>query len=646
MIRLHFVKYQTRRNLPPRYILFLERDLETRVIVSDRAYIRNLSYNELRVVMTEKEDNALKLEWDLNTGCYATVFKAANSENQVHDCFKSVISLMQNKRFHVVDIIFPHNTLGIPLQTHVNALLYELKGLRDSVDQVNVINRSKKQPTRHNYIKVVRLFITSDEYCAFENEYASSNRRNDGSGPVCQMTDKCAFPFMVEVVGSKPNVKDVMKTVMQDMSSIEAILKFTIKIKHREFEQAMKKLKKMQSDQSKENQLVVTVDKKMFLVTCEGKKSLIDKAKEELEKYKETEICLEMNEDDYTALLYITSEDTWRGDVRHFSYAKGKATLQLETSANVEMLANCIESEINKIHQLASSEVVPPKKFQDQFSTLQSEIEDVEQGIFCFLSNDKSKIIIKASKYEQAQQAKYMVEVNLGMVQQGGGRRNRKFASPDEIGPGPVASQSSSSEVTIRGGINFKTREGILVYVYSTGIGNLKVDTLVNAANRDLMHGGGIAYHISSAAGYALDKECDDYVQLNGPLSVGTCCSTTAGNLPYKSIIHAVGPMWHSYQHDRKQHCLDDLKKTIFSALEEAGSHKFRSIAIPSISSGIFGVPKELCAKQYFRAVVEYSRSSPSSSVREIHFIDKDRGMCNLVQKTFEKEFGYKGQQM
>ncbi|CAG2254033.1 unnamed protein product [Mytilus edulis] len=261
--------------------------------------------------MTESKDNALKLEWDLNTGCYATVFKAANTENQVHDCFKSVISLMQNKRFHVVDIIFPHNTLGIPLQTHVNALLYELKGLRDSVDQVNVINRSKKQPTRHNYIKVVRLFITSDEYCAFENEYASSNRRND------------------EVVGSKPNVKDVMKTVMQDMSSIEAILKFTIKIKHREFEQAMKKLKKMQSDQSKENQLVVTVDKKMSLVTCEGKKSLIDKAKEELEKYKETEICLEMNEDDYTALLYITSEDTWRGgmfDIFHMQREKPRSS--------------------------------------------------------------------------------------------------------------------------------------------------------------------------------------------------------------------------------------------------------------------------------------------------------------------------------
>ncbi|XP_071145629.1 macro domain-containing protein lmo2759-like [Mytilus edulis] len=237
-------------------------------------------------------------------------------------------------------------------------------------------------------------------------------------------------------------------------------------------------------------------------------------------------------------------------------------------------------------------------------------------------------------------------DYNKAKVQQVGVRGNRKFASPDEVGPGPVFSPSSTSDLTISGGMTFKTKEGIKIFVYSAGIGNLKVETLVNAANDNLMHGGGIAYHISSAAGYALDKECDDYVQYNGPLSVGTCCSTTAGQLPYKSIIYAVGPKWYSYQHDRKHHCLDDLKKTILSALEEAELCKFRSIAIPSISSGIFGVPKELCAKQYFRAVVEYSRSSPSSSVREIHFIDKDKGMCNLVQKTFEKEFGYKGQQM
>lgn len=358
-------------------------------------------------------------------------------------------------------------------------------------------------------------------------------------------------------------------------------MKLELKIKQNQLKEAKKKLKKLKDSGPK-----FSLDEDSCSIMFEGTKSQINKAKKDLENFQELEICLAMNEEDFTALLYITSEDQWRLHLRHPSYSKGKAIFQMEPSANLEKLTRCIESELNNIHQLATSEVVPPQRFQDQFSTLQSEVEDVEQGIFCFLSNDKSKIIIKASKYEQAQQAKYMVEVNLGMVQQGGGRRNRKFASPDEIGPGPVSSPSSSTEVTIRGGLNFKTREGILVYVYSAGIGNLKVDTLVNAANRDLMHGGGIAYHISSAAGYALDKECDNYVQSNGPLSVGTCCSTTAGNLPYKSIIHAVGPMWHSYQHDRKQHCLDDLKKTILSALEEAESCKFRSIAIPSISSG------------------------------------------------------------
>ena len=187
----------------------------------------------------------------------------------------------------------------------------------------------------------------------------------------------------------------------------------------------------------------------------------------------------------------------------------------------------------------------------------------------------------------QVQQAKYMTEVHLGMVQQSAGRRNRKIASPDDYGAaGPSLSQSSVSDPSVKDGVCFTTKEGIKIYVYCAGIGHLKVDVLVNAANKDLQHGGGIAYHISRAAGYDFDKECDDYIRDHGPLDVGTCCSTKAGKLPYHSIIHAVGPMWHSYQHDQKHKCLDDLKMTILSALKEAARYHYKSIAIPSISSG------------------------------------------------------------
>ncbi|CAC5395810.1 PARP10_14_15 [Mytilus coruscus] len=509
-------KEKTEFHVPPKHVMLVEKDLETRIIISDRNYYSGLHYKELRIVISEKDD------------------------------------------------------CGVPLQKHVDILRNELRAHSDSIEQFNIKNTGMKKSLKVNYIKTVRLFVMSDEYCAFVNDIANSNKKKDGLGALYHISDKCAFPFLIEVIGQKKDTKEVMKIVKHDISPIEATMKFDIKIKQNQLKEAKKKLKKLKDSGPK-----FSLDEDSFSITCEGTKSQINKAKKELENFQELEVCLAMNEDDFTALLYITSEDHWRLHLRQSTYSKGKAIFQIEPSGNIEKLTHCIESELNNIHQLATSEVVPPQKFQDQFSTLQSEVEDVEQGIFCFLSLDKSKIIIKTSKYEQAQQAKYMVEVNLGMVQQGGGRRNRKFASPDEVGPGPVAtSSSSSSELTIKwtfenGKCSKPLQEIVQVHYYSAGpIGNLKVDTLVNAANRDLMHGGGIAYHISNAAGYVLDKECDDYVQSNGPLSIGKCCSTTAGNLPYKSIIHAVGPMWHSYQHDRKQSCLYDLKMTILSALE------------------------------------------------------------------------------
>lgn len=61
------------------------------------------------------------------------------------------------------------------------------------------------------------------------------------------------------------------------------------------------------------------------------------------------------------------------------------------------------------------------------------------------------------------------------MVQQGGGRRNKTVASPDEVGPGPGFSPQSSSDLTMREKMTFKTKEGIKIFVYSTGIANFKL---------------------------------------------------------------------------------------------------------------------------------------------------------------------------
>jgi len=70
------------------------------------------------------------------------------------------------------------------------------------------------------------------------------------------------------------------------------------------------------------------------------------------------------------------------------------------------------------------------------------------------------------------------------------------------------------------------------------------VDAIVNAANGRLAHGGGVAGIISRAAGPALQAECDRLVAAGGPLAAGSAVVTGAGALPFKGVIHAVGPRY------------------------------------------------------------------------------------------------------
>lgn len=205
---------------------------------------------------------------------------------------------------------------------------------------------------------------------------------------------------------------------------------------------------------------------KSFEITCEGPQSLVNTAKKDFENYVETEICFDMAEDDFRALLYITSEELWRGDITLCKYTKGKTVFQINKSAHLKSILDIIDNKLHKIQSLAAAEVIPPGRFIEQFRTLQQEVEDIGSGIYCFLSADEKRIIIKAVNYEQAQQAKYMVKVNLGMVQHGGGRWNRTFASPDKDYRGPVASPSITNELSMKGEINFKTRDGNILYSF------------------------------------------------------------------------------------------------------------------------------------------------------------------------------------
>ncbi len=126
------------------------------------------------------------------------------------------------------------------------------------------------------------------------------------------------------------------------------------------------------------------------------------------------------------------------------------------------------------------------------------------------------------------------------------------------------------------------------------------VDAIVNPANSGLAHGGGLAAQISRQAGSSLDKEGDRLIAEKGLLEVCAAVATTAGRLPYKAVIHAVGPRYGCGDEQAK------IEKTIVNCLQLAEEKGFQSIALPAISSGIFAVPKEICAAAFKNAIAAY----------------------------------------
>jgi O-acetyl-ADP-ribose deacetylase (regulator of RNase III) len=132
------------------------------------------------------------------------------------------------------------------------------------------------------------------------------------------------------------------------------------------------------------------------------------------------------------------------------------------------------------------------------------------------------------------------------------------------------------------------------------------VDAIVNAANGHLAHGGGVAGIISRAAGPAFQQECDFLIKKQGPLATGSAVVTAAGKLPFKGVIHAVGPRQGEGDEEKK------LFNALISAFNRAGEHGWQSVSFPAVSSGIFAVPLDICARAYLKA----ARASPVCNVR------------------------------
>lgn len=137
---------------------------------------------------------------------------------------------------------------------------------------------------------------------------------------------------------------------------------------------------------------------------------------------------------------------------------------------------------------------------------------------------------------------------------------------------------------------------GTLFELVQGDITELDTDAIVNAANSALQLGAGVAGAIRAKGGPSVQAECDRI----GGCPLGGAVITGGGNLKAKYVIHAVGPRYGIDPAPEK-----NLKSAIIRSLEVADNHGLKSIAIPAVSTGIYGYPLEDAAEAVISAILE-----------------------------------------
>lgn len=163
--------------------------------------------------------------------------------------------------------------------------------------------------------------------------------------------------------------------------------------------------------------------------------------------------------------------------------------------------------------------------------------------------------------------------------------------------------------------------------IHKGDITKLKVDAIVNAANKSLLGGGGVDGAIHRAAGPQLLEEC----RTLGGAETGEAKITKGYNLPAKFVIHTVGPVWNDGNHNE-----DNLLKSCYeNSLKLAVQNKVKTIAFPSISTGVYMFPIERASKIAVETVKNFVEKN--TLLKEIIFCVFSENDLEVYESILEK---------
>ena len=157
-------------------------------------------------------------------------------------------------------------------------------------------------------------------------------------------------------------------------------------------------------------------------------------------------------------------------------------------------------------------------------------------------------------------------------------------------------------------------------------ITEMETDAIVNAANAQLILGGGVAGAIRRKGGPAIQEECNKI----GGTFVGGAVITTGGNLKAKYVIHAVGPRMGEGDEDNK------LRNATINSLKVADDNNLKSISFPAISTGIFGYPLDRCADIMISETINYLKGE--TGLEKVVFCLFDEKAFNVFEDTLERK--------